>query len=247
MRITKQCAQCGNDVMVHPYRAHRTPFCSRTCMGQWNALHRTGQNAANWKGGGQQIICSMCSKHFKISYARAQRQQKHIFCTRACKAKWSSLHDAGADSWHWKGAQLFVTCAVCGKEKRTESARLQCNKQHFCGRSCASIWKSQNTAGSNSPFWKGGEIGYRGPNWNAQSRAARKRDCYKCRHCGKSQKKNGQALDVHHIKPFREFGYVPEQNDRYLQANDLTNLLSLCRVCHRRAEAGRIPIQPYLL
>jgi DEAD/DEAH box helicase domain-containing protein len=44
---------------------------------------------------------------------------------------------------------------------------------------------------------------------------------------------------MHHIRPFREFGYVPGQNDHYRQANRLENLVTLCPSCHRRAEAGQ--------
>ncbi|RME43150.1 MAG: DUF1998 domain-containing protein, partial [Chloroflexi bacterium] len=42
--------------------------------------------------------------------------------------------------------------------------------------------------------------------------------------------------DIHHISPFRDFGYVPGENERYRVANQLDNLITLCRVCHRRAE-----------
>jgi DEAD/DEAH box helicase domain-containing protein len=46
---------------------------------------------------------------------------------------------------------------------------------------------------------------------------------------------------VHHLRPFREFGYVPGENDAYIQANALDNLLTLCSRCHRRAEmANRV-------
>ena len=77
--------------------------------------------------------------------------------------------------------------------------------------------------------------------------AARKRDKYHCQHCGATQTKIKRALDVHHIRPFREFGYVPGKNESYKQANDLINLISLCKVCHKQAESGKIAIQPYLL
>jgi 5-methylcytosine-specific restriction endonuclease McrA len=69
---------------------------------------------------------------------------------------------------------------------------------------------------------------------------------YCCQCCSKVQKK-GRALDVHHIIPFRVFGYIRNQNDLYKQANDLTNLITLCQQCHAKAEAQLIPIQPTLL
>jgi len=78
----------------------------------------------------------------------------------------------------------------------------------------------------------------RGPNWEEQRRRARARDGYRCRHCSVAERE-GRAHDVHHIQPFRTFGYVRGQNDRYLEANRLENLVTLCRSCHRRVEVDR--------
>ena len=74
-----------------------------------------------------------------------------------------------------------------------------------------------------------------GPNWPAQRQKALERDHHACRTCNAS----GSLLHVHHVRPFREYGYVPGQNECYLQANQLDNLLTLCPSCHRRAEAGQ--------
>jgi DEAD/DEAH box helicase domain-containing protein len=45
---------------------------------------------------------------------------------------------------------------------------------------------------------------------------------------------------VHHIQPFRTFGYVRGENDKYLEANRLENLVTLCPSCHRRVEVDRM-------
>ncbi len=76
-----------------------------------------------------------------------------------------------------------------------------------------------------------------GPNWDEQREAARQRDGYRCHTCG-SPERNRQH-DVHHIRPFREFGYVQGRNENYQQANALENLITLCPACHRRTEALR--------
>ena len=78
----------------------------------------------------------------------------------------------------------------------------------------------------------------RGPNWPAMRRLARERDGYRCRHCGAPEREDPEH-DVHHLRPFREFGYVPGANDRYLAANDLSNLITLCRGCHWRADGAQ--------
>jgi DEAD/DEAH box helicase domain-containing protein len=101
-----------------------------------------------------------------------------------------------------------------------------------------------------------------GPNWDEQRNTARARDGYRCRQCGTPEppsrrgtiapeaKRSGggdggegerpfRQHDVHHLTPFRSFGYVPGLNENYRLANDLDNLITLCRACHRRAEAAR--------
>jgi len=66
-----------------------------------------------------------------------------------------------------------------------------------------------------------------GPDWDAIRERARARDRYRCQTCGAPE--SGKAHHVHHKIPFRTF-------PTYQQANELTNLVTLCLNCHRRAE-----------
>jgi len=77
-----------------------------------------------------------------------------------------------------------------------------------------------------------------GPDWSTQRDAARVRDGYRCRHCGAAEL-DGRQHDVHHLTPFRAFGYVPGVNDLHKLANRLDNLTTLCPACHRRVERAR--------
>jgi DEAD/DEAH box helicase domain-containing protein len=77
-----------------------------------------------------------------------------------------------------------------------------------------------------------------GPSWPDASRAARARDGHRCRQCG-APERPGRAHDAHHLRPFREFGYLPGENRNDRQANALDNLTTLCSTCHHRAEAAR--------
>jgi len=77
-----------------------------------------------------------------------------------------------------------------------------------------------------------------GPDWSAQRDAARARDGYVCQQCGAPERESRQH-DVHHITPFRAFGYVPGVNDFYKLANRLENLITLCAACHRRTERSQ--------
>ena len=75
-------------------------------------------------------------------------------------------------------------------------------------------------------LWTGDPNDY-GPNWAVQRDRARARDGYRCQVCGAPEQ--DRAHDVHHKVPFRAFA-------SYRQANQLSNLVTLCPRCHRRAE-----------
>ena len=132
----------------------------------------------------------------------------------------------------WKGNQVEVNCANCDKKFILPGWHGKRPGNKFCDGKCYGEWASLNLTGDKRYNWKGGSIPYYGPNWQTQCKKVRQRDHYKCQHCGAIE--NGQNHDVHHIKPLREFDYIPDQNDNYLLANDLTNLICLCRSCHSK-------------
>jgi DEAD/DEAH box helicase domain-containing protein len=66
-----------------------------------------------------------------------------------------------------------------------------------------------------------------GPDWPKQRNAARSRDGFTCQLCGRPESR--QQHHVHHKIPFRQF-------TNYRQANQLSNLVTLCPACHRQAE-----------
>lgn len=76
-----------------------------------------------------------------------------------------------------------------------------------------------------------------GPNWMQQRDLARQRDGYACVECGKAEGP-AQQHHVHHVVPFRKFGYRRGENEAYLQANALDNLMTVCPTCHRRIETA---------
>lgn len=75
-----------------------------------------------------------------------------------------------------------------------------------------------------------------GPNWQQQRQKVLERDDFRCRTCGAG---GSTLLHVHHIRPFRAYGYIPGENENYRLANEPDNLVTLCPSCHRRAEAGQ--------
>jgi hypothetical protein len=95
--------------------------------------------------------------------------------------------------------------------------------------------EASELAGKNHPNWKGGYEPYYGPNWYEQRRRALERDDYSCQACGVTKQELGQNPDVHHITPFREF-VDDDGNADYEAANDLDNLMAVCRSCHAEIE-----------
>lgn len=66
-----------------------------------------------------------------------------------------------------------------------------------------------------------------GPGWQIQRAKARARDHYRCQVCGSPE--ITREHDVHHRIPFKAFSSAEE-------ANQLSNLITLCPACHHRAE-----------
>jgi DEAD/DEAH box helicase domain-containing protein len=85
-----------------------------------------------------------------------------------------------------------------------------------------------------------------GPDWDSTRQTILERDEHRCQRCGAlppprpspaSQGRERQH-DVHHKKPFREFGYKRGVNRNDQIANQPGNLITLCRACHHRVEAA---------
>ena len=67
--------------------------------------------------------------------------------------------------------------------------------------------------------------------WKRQREKALERDDREFQLCGVKQNELSEQLCIHHIQPFSEFGL---QNHK--KANQLKNLISLCRSCHSKVE-----------
>lgn len=243
-RVSVQCANCGLFMEKSPSQANnsrvRNHFCSRKCMGAWRS--KTGYRPQTKKKA-ILVNCSYCQSELEKT-PLAIAQHKNVFCNKECYSAWQSKNMRGENNPMYN--RIDSICDNCGTPLSIVPFMAENYNKHFCDTKCMGEWQSKHKIGQNHPLWKGGWEEYYGPNWNQQRRAARQRDNCKCQGCRVSEKKLGRELDVHHIIPFREFGYIVGENDNYLEANALSNLISLCSSCHKRAEHGKIPIQPRL-
>jgi 5-methylcytosine-specific restriction endonuclease McrA len=120
-----------------------------------------------------------------------------------------------------KVATTSLDCQGCGARFTRPPSRQARGAGKFCTREC----RDRNRVGALHPQFKGRPCHHRGPNWFAQRRKAKARDGGICQHCG------AKGVDVHHIRPFRFF-------DDFRPANELSNLVTLCKPCHRKADAA---------
>lgn len=122
---------------------------------------------------------------------------------------------------------LEAACAHCGATFRRTAAALRRRKQVFCSRVCARDFNR----GANSALYRGDRDTHRGAEWNRIAERIRDRDGRCCRACGRTEAENKQKLSVDHVIPWRAF-------ENKLEANDESNLVSLCRSCHQKKTIG---------
>jgi len=232
--IKLKCDYCGVEISVEPWmlKRHKHHFCSKKCKGKWWSEAISGEKHYLWNK--VEVECGHCGKKFLRKPAEVEYYKNH-FCSRECRGKWQAENIIGEKCPAWRGGKLEVRCDHCGEKLLRNGYEIEHRKIHFCSLDCYGRWLSINKSEENSPFWKGGYSRFLGPNWLRQGRRTRERDNYVCQICGMEE--NGRALDVHHIIPFREFGL-----ERYKEANQLSNLITLCRPCHVKVEKGEIPI-----
>jgi 5-methylcytosine-specific restriction endonuclease McrA len=77
-----------------------------------------------------------------------------------------------------------------------------------------------------------------GSNWKAQRKKALERDGYTCQKCGKKadQRQWWKRIHVHHKRKIRLFYNTHTGKINYKRANRLSNLVTLCKRCHRAAD-----------
>jgi 5-methylcytosine-specific restriction endonuclease McrA len=234
--VALPCAQCGTMTMkqICNVEQRKRIYCSRGCHDAWRREHGPrGRESPKYSR--VAVVCNQCGNVFERNPYRVSKS-KHRFCSRACKTAWArSSWPRGAENPHYTTVE--VPCAQCGAVLQRQPWQANGYKHQFCDKACHGAWISKHQTGEAAPNWRGGRMVQRpplsyGPNWKRQRKAARKRDNYTCQHCGITETQLGAQLDVHHKQPFRTFGYIKGQNDHYLVANDLSNLISLCERCH---------------
>lgn len=228
------CRECGRAIPYRsPSRAIGPLFCNRKCAGIYHARQAfqpralckvCGKPAPSVKQKSCSKACAdILRRKFKARVCPVCRKSyfpkatiRHRYCSRECYAK------VRADK-----AFETIVCAKCGRTVRRRKVRTRPRKYHFCSRECSLGF----LAGERHSMWRGGTNPNRGRKWLKIAEQVRQRDEYTCKRCGRTQAENGEKLSVDHIKPWRSFASERE-------ANELSNLVSLCRGCHATKTHG---------
>lgn len=224
---TRICGYCQEPFSRLDYmmRSHDYKFCSRKCAGRKrveNTVLRVGKRN-----------CLTCGIEF-VLWIRPEQK----YCSHKCKGprisetqrgRVMSIESRAKLSASTKGRQSplrlpatkFI-CEGCGVEFEILNGRRFLGHRRFCTRLCWYTFIRRNPEAI--PWFRGGRDPYYGPNWYHMARLARWRDKDTCQDCGVLQE--FPVLDVHHKIPRRAFF------GNYELANQLNNLVSLCKTCH---------------
>jgi len=210
-----------------------------------------------------QLTCSGCGCGFVRPHYDVVEAEDY-YCSHECRkteyqhscpwegCEYGSDSELGIKQHHKRThgvslTEIELTCDECGKKFTRQRSKDKYFDGTFCSSECKynklSDTLSESRQGESNPmFGKTGEDhpNYRGgygqnygEGWQRARRNALKRDNYECQDCGLTRDQHhdefGYDLEVHHIQPFRTF-------DDASNANDLTNLITLCTTCHVERE-----------
>lgn len=214
----RECNDCGSE--FYDSKAQRE-FCDE-------CNPNAGEHNGNWKDATEISECVRCGNRFEFYPSN----KRGVYCSTCVEDADEFLGDHYADVHDIEWVER--ECDYCGKKLTVLASERKYGAGRFCSRECLYHWMSENRRGENHHQWLSGEREYAGIWWKAR-RKVLQRDNYQCQYCGKTAEQIGRNPDVHHIRPLRTF--QEPQN-----AHTLDNLISLCRRCHRKAEADAISI-----
>lgn len=217
--VEKECPHC-NDVFECKDYAEKE-YCSNKCANNARAEAYAEKRI--------DVECIYCGDVISLPPCFADGRK---YCSQSCR----SLDLCEKGIINQSNREIHV-CKYCGDEYDVVPAESE--NTRFCSRSCHGKWKT----GSRNPNWRGGEVGYYGPNWIEQRRQARIRDQSRCQICGATPLDTGEEMTVHHIEKMRQFKAKYDAPDWYEKGNRLDNLMCVCRGCHAIAERMS-PLRP---
>lgn len=220
--------------LVHESEPANCPTCGRHFSTRFGMkIHHTKSHGESIAG--VTLTCEVCGDEYE---ERPGREDRSRFCSRDCFGRWRQTAFEGDGSPKYNSRT--VECDFCGTPIVRKKAELERGPRNFCSVECQNRWQkdSGHMAGPNSPRWKGDRAMHRrnyGDDWQGVRKAVLEKDGYRCVACRASEEDTNREMDVHHIIPVMEF-------ETPARANEMENLVSLCRSCHMKWEG--IPLRP---
>lgn len=235
-RLSRTCEHCGAafSVLASKLRSASARYCSKPC--KWAAQPKPIERT-----------CLTCGTTFVRRPSEVGTATKRgDFCSHKCRpahpnpkaveiARSMGLANIGLRR-HLK-PPIELVCVQCRAaftligHARQEVTR---NNRRYCSTACWYEWLREHR--ELHPGFRGGRPSYPdyGPRWVQEAKAARERDGHTCFDCGLHRKR--PLLDVHHRVPLRKF------DGNFELANDLGNLVTLCRPCHMKWEQALVAL-----
>jgi len=235
------CPTCGKSLATergmrqHHTKVHDEPLPNRTCKGCETEFYdpksrreycedcytESGAENGNWKGAKEQAECESCGA--EIEYYPSNKEG--VYCSDCVE---SANEFLGTPSYAGEEfPRVETTCEHCGEAYTVLQTRFEQTPCRFCSHECLCAWMSESMYEGERPpnVYNGG--------WYSVRHGALDRDDHECQRCGLSREEIGQEPDVHHIEPIRTF-------DDPQDAHTLDNVITLCRMCHRNVEIGKV-------
>ena len=160
-------------------------------------------------------VCKNCGKSFEILKCKLKTNASGNFCCRQCYNLYlKTLKGEKNKSYN----RISHKCNECGKELKIIPAKMKEYKKHFCSLKCRSEHYAKEFSGEKNSNWKGGHKKRKGDFVLAKRKYFKGKQF--CAICGTTKN-----IHIHHIIPYR-----------YTEDNSKSNLIPLCRSCHRKVE-----------
>lgn len=235
----KTCSQCHQPKPLADFPKHnrRRSGYNSMCSACLNARHRAwyAKNPRPPQNGGREArktgetrTCAVCGQSFYRPGSYLRTPGRHLWCSPSCRTQGQRRGTYRRCEQCEQSFYAYPCRSVAQTWPSTSTPA-----QRFCSGQCKAIYFREHPEASGR--YQGGRWPSYGPNWRTQRRLARERDNHTCQKCGRRQLR--PRLDVHHIRPRRDFG------DDYLAGNALANLITLCRVCHLETEHAETDVR----
>jgi hypothetical protein len=235
------CGFCGikRKEKISENKNQKNWFCSKNCKDDWESKNKKGENHPQYNRISTE--CSWCGGSIEAKPSVFENRE-NMFCGHECAGKWWSENRVGDRHPRYTGGDAEVTCQACGEIYEVRRAKVDATR--FCSYECMGRVRMIEMRGENNPNYNPDSIDETGPNWLEQRRKRIDKDNACCVACGMRMEEHIQKysieLDVHHVFPRYLFN-GPNGFD-YESANEISNLRTMCRACHRRWEG--IPLSP---